>query len=217
MTVDDPARPVTDDERRGATSQVRAAAEDGRLTAAELDARLEQVQQARLHGQLRAALDGIAATGTSWPVANAPLSSVPQPSPAFQHPNRTPAGYRPDDRLVLSSGMTGEKRRGRWTIPPFLRIQPGMANITLDCREATPAAEVIDVEIGMGAANAVFVVPPGWGVNTDRLGKGIGSIKIKVARDPRPGCPLLVFHGQVGMSTLKVREENWMERRLGRS
>lgn len=214
MTVDDPARPVTDDERRGATSQLRAAAEDGRLAAAELDARLEQVQQARLHGQLQSALEGIEQRQQSWPVANAPQAPPQQPPPP-QHPANTPAGYRPDDRLVLSAGMSNEKRRGRWTVPPFLRVQPGMANVTLDCREAIPAADLIDVEIGIGAGNAVFIVPPGWGVNTDRLRKGIGSIKIKITRDASPGCPTLLFHGQLGMGDLKVREANWMERKLG--
>lgn len=217
MSMDDPARPVTDDDRRGAVTELRRAAEDGRLQPAELDARLEQVHQARLQGQLGAALKGIPTTGATWPVANAPHAPAPPPQqPSPTHPASTPAGYRPDDRLVLSAGVSNERRRGRWTVPPFLRVQPGMANVVLDCREATPAADVIDVEIGIGAGNAVFIVPPGWGVNTDRLGKGMGSIKIKVTRDASPGCPTLVFHGQLGMGDLKVREENWIERKLAK-
>lgn len=216
MSMDDPARPVTDDDRRGAVTELRRAAEDGRLQPAELDARLEQVAQARLNGQLGAALEGIPQTGATWPVANTPYAPAPQAAAQLQHPTGAPAGYRPDDRLVLSAGMTNEKREGRWTVPPFLRCQPGMANIKLDCREATPAADVIDVQIGIGAGNVVFIVPPGWGVNTDRLGKGIGSIKVRVPRNASPGCPTLVFHGQLGMGDLKVREENWIERKLAK-
>jgi hypothetical protein len=226
MNVDDPARPLTEADRAQAVSQLRRAAEDGRLSPHELDDRVARVRQARLVGELRAALDGLGPENTSagtaviWP-SSAPGRTTPSrpgtgmvpPSPALP----TPPGYRPDDRLTLSAGMSNEKRSGRWTIPPFVRTQAGFGKVRLDCRHAQPAAPVIDIEVGVGADNVVVIVPPGWGVDTDRLGKGIGTIKVKVPRDAAPGCPTLVFHGALGMSTLVVRTENWVERRLDKS
>ena len=65
MAVDDPARPITDDDRRAAVTTLRQAAEDGRLGPQDLDRRLAQVDQARLAGEglagvpPRPVLDGV--------------------------------------------------------------------------------------------------------------------------------------------------------------
>ncbi len=225
MPVDDPARPIDDEQRQAAITDLRQAAEDGRLGPRELDERLARVHAARLAGELGAALAGIrpsaaaGSTGThTWPVA-APQAVPPPPQqtppgqPAPQSRIPDPPGYRPDDRLNLSGNMSNEKRSGRWVIPPFMRAHATFSNVKLDCRDASPAAEVIDVEIGMGASTIVLVLPPGWAVNTDRLGKGMGTIKVKVPNIAAPGCPTFVLHGNVGMGTVVAREANWLERR----
>ncbi|MCA1781427.1 MAG: DUF1707 domain-containing protein [Dermatophilaceae bacterium] len=220
MSVDDPARPLEDADRTAAVSQLRRAAEDGRLAPQELDRRIAKVRDARLVGELGVALAGLPPEGSKpapviWP------SALPAQAPtAPQQPQApsasTPPGYRPDDRLALTAGMSDERRSGHWTIPPYVRLQAAFSKVKLDCRHAEAAAPVIDIEIGLGADNVVLVVPAGWGVDTDRLSKGIGTIKVKVPRAAAQGCPTLVFHGQLGASTLIVREENWVERRLDR-
>ena len=140
---------------------------------------------------------------------------APVPPPTLpQLPS--PAGYRPEDRLVGSAGMSAEKRTGPWTIPPYVRLQAGFAAVKLDCRQATTETDVVDIEIGVGASGVVVIVPEGWGVNTDRLNKGIGTIKVAVPRQAQPGCPTLMFHGQVGVGSVKVRGANWLERKFDR-
>lgn len=232
MPVDDPARPIDETERQAAVTELRRAAEDGRLDARELDERLARVHGARMAGELGSALAGLrpsAAAGSpaalTWPMAPSPAPAQPpqQPPPAgpvAAHPVPQaripdPPGYRPDDRLNLSGNMSNEKRSGRWVIPPFMRLHATFSNVKLDCREASPAAEVIDVEIGMGASTIVLVLPPGWAVNADRLGKGMGTIKVKVPTTAAPGCPTFVLHGNIGMGTVVAREANWIERRRG--
>lgn len=219
MPVDDPARPVDDAARRAAVSELRRAAEDGRLGPKELDARLARVQEARLAGELGSALDGLPPAGPigtgsgTWPVE--PSSATPPAAPRVQHPTMPlPAGFSPDDRLTMSAGWSAEKRSGRWDIPPYLRLQAGLSAVKMDCRQATPSSDVIDVEVGVGASNIVVVLPEGWGVNTDRLGKGIGNIKVKVPRAASAGSPTLVLHGQLGVGSLIVRHANWVERRM---
>ena len=138
-------------------------------------------------------------------------------SAASAHANPTlpsPPGYSPNDRLVLSGGFTDEKRSGNWVIPPYLRVQAGFANVKLDCRHADPAAPIIDVEVGVGAANVVFIVPEGWGVDTDRLGKGMGSIKVKIPRQAQSNQPTLILRGSLGVGSVIVRHENWVEKKF---
>lgn len=216
MAVDDPARPITDEDRRAAVTTLRQAAEDGRLGPQDLDRRLAQVDQARLAGELGAALAGIPpARSTTWPTTATPQGqpAAPPPQPPITPQLPQPAGYRPDDRLTLSGVWSDEKRRGEWTIPPYLRLQAGLSNVKLDCRQATPDSPIIDIEVGMGVGNTVLILPEGWGVNTDRLRKGMGTIKIKVPTAATPGNPTLVLHGQLGAGTIVVRHENWFERR----
>lgn len=228
MPMDDPARPIDDAARQSALTQLRRAAEDGRLGPQELDARLARVHEARLAGELGAALAGLdpSDAGTSavtWPVANPPLADPPVVNRPGAHPSTptgqhnpslpTPPGYHPDDRLSVTAGMSNEKRSGRWVIPPFVRLQAGFSTVKLDCRHAQPSSQIIDIEVGVGASSVVLVLPPGWGVNTDRLNKGIGTIKVKVPRIADPGCPTLVLHGSLGVGTLVVRGANWIERK----
>lgn len=219
MNVDDPARPLTDSERAAAISELRRAAEDGRLDPSALDERLERVQGARLVGELTLILAEVGTRvsdtpATVWPTG--PLAQrppPPQPEPVALPTQPTPPGYGPDDRLSLTGGMSNEKRDGRWVIPPYLRVQAGLSNVKLDCRHAHAAAPIIDIEVGVGAGNVVLVLPAGWGVDTDRLGKGIGTIKVKVPRQAEPGYPTLLVRGQLGAGTLVARSANWFERR----
>ena len=74
-------------------------------------------------------------------------------------------------------------------------------------------APVIEVEVIAGAGSITIIVPDGWAVNDDRLGKSMGTKTIKVTRTPAPGAPLLVVYGSVGMGTFKVRPPSAREQR----
>jgi hypothetical protein len=115
------------------------------------------------------------------------------------------AGYSREDPLRLDGGMSSEKRRGVWTVPPFIRINQGVGSVKLNCLEATPAAQLIEIEVIGGAGSVVLVLPDGWAVDSDRLSKAWGSKSVKVPREPAPGKPLLLIHGSLGMGSFKVR------------
>lgn len=121
-------------------------------------------------------------------------------------------GYRVDDPLVLSGGFTRERRDGVWVVPPFIRASAVAATVRIDCLRATAAEPVIDLSVSAGAATVLLVLPDGWAVNTDRLGKGLGRIVVKVAREPAPGCPVLLVHGNVGIGRFKARPASRLER-----
>jgi hypothetical protein len=92
-----------------------------------------------------------------------------------------------------------------------------MGTVKLNCLEATPAAQLIEVEVIGGAGTAVIVLPSGWGVDADRLTKSWGTKTIKVTRTPAAGMPVLLLHGGLGMGTFKVRPASDRElRRVAR-
>ncbi len=190
-------------ERDAIAAILQEAAADGRLGMDELDERLGVALQAKTYGDLEPLVADLSVE-LPWRSSGRALAPVPGPPPI---------GYTAEDPLRLDGGVSSEKRDGAWVVPPFLRISSGVGSVKLNCLRATPAAPVIDVEVIAGAGTVTIIVPAGWAVNDDRLGKSMGTKSIKVARTPAPGQPLLVLRGSVGMGTLKVRPPSKREER----
>jgi hypothetical protein len=93
-------------------------------------------------------------------------------------------------------------------------INQGVGSVKLNCLEATPAAQLIEIKVIGGTGSIVLVLPDGWAVDADRLSKAWGSKTVKVPRDPAPGKPLLMIYGSLGMGKLKVRPPNRLEQRV---
>ena len=182
---------------------LQEAAGDGRLSMAELDDRLEAALQAKTYADL----DPLVADLSVELPSHALSSSRPQ---AQRPPS---AGYSREDPLRLDGGMGSEKRAGVWTVPPFMLINQGLGSVKLNCLEATPAAQLIEVEVIGGAGSIVLVLPDGWAVDADRLSKSMGSKSVNVPREPAPGKPLLVIYGALGMGSFKVRPANRFDQR----
>ena len=193
---------VGDRERDAVAAVLQEAAADGRLSMAELDDRLDAALQAKTHADLDPLVADL---------------SVELPSQHLGRQSQTQrprsAGYSREDPLRLDGGMSSEKRRGVWTMPPFILINQGVGSVKLNCLEATPAAELIEIEVIGGAGSIVLVLPDGWAVDADRLSKSWGSKAVKVPREPAPGKPLLVIYGSLGMGSLKVRPPNRLDQR----
>jgi hypothetical protein len=190
-------------ERDAVTAVLQEAAADGRLSMAELEERLEAALRARTYADLDPLVADLS--------VELPSRTLSGGHPQVKGPPA--AGYSPEDPLRLDGGMSSEKRRGVWTVPPFIRINQGVGSVKLNCLEATPAAQLIEIEVIGGAGSVVLVLPDGWAVDTDRLAKAWGSKSVKVPREPAPGKPLLVIYGSLGMGSFKVRPANWFDRR----
>ena len=184
-------------ERDAITAILQEAASDGRLGMDELDERVETALLAKTYADLEPLVEDL---GVELPWRSPlPVGRLP----AVQGP--PPPGYSREDPLRFEGGVSSDKRQGVWVVPPFLRISSGVGTIVLNCLQASAATPVIEAEVIAGAGTVTIIVPDGWAVNDDRLGKSMGSKTIKVPREPVPGRPLLVFAGSVGMGTLKVR------------
>jgi hypothetical protein len=182
-------------ERDAVAAILQDAAADGRLGMDELDERLDVALRAKTYADLEPLVADLSAE-LPWRTGHRSVTPVVGPAPL---------GFSPEDPLRLDGGVSSEKRDGVWVMPPFLRISSGVGSVKLNCLRATAAAQVVDVEVIAGAGSVVIILPEGWGVDDDRLGKSMGSKSIKVPRAPAPGKPLLVLRGSVGMGSLKVR------------
>lgn len=189
-------------ERDAVAAVLQEAAGDGRLAMDELDERLEAALQAKTYAELEPLVADLSAD-LPW----RPRGPGAVVAPGGSHPSAYPSapGWSREDPLRLDGGVSTEKRDGVWVVPPFLRISSGAGTVKLNCLQATAGAAVIDIEVVAGAGSVTVIVPDGWAVNDDRLGKGMGSKTIKVAREPAPGHPLLLLWGGVGLGSLKVR------------
>lgn len=199
-------------ERGSAIAELRRATVDGKLTEDELAERIALAGAARTYADLDAVLADLrppeeAPAVRLQQVESYPVAPYPAPAPSG------PPGFSPTDPLLVNAGFTGAKKAGPWQIPPFLRVQALADTVRLDCLQASTVSEVIDLEVIPGAGTVVLVVPEGWGVQVDRLGKTWGSISVKVPAQASWGNPLIVVRGSVGLGTFKARGANWFDRR----
>ncbi len=163
-------------DRRDAVARIERAAAEGRLTQAEASDRLARVEPALTYADLDPLI--------------ADLPSIAPPV--------VPLGWGAANRLPIAGGMSREKREGRWEIPPYLRVSGDLGSVRLDCREAVCLSPVVDIEVSAGAGGIKIIVPDGWGVDSDLVGKGWGSVRNSAERLAEPGQPQLVLHGSAG-------------------
>lgn len=178
-------------DRRDAVARIERAAAEGRLRPAEASDRLARVEVALTYADL----DPL-------------VADLPPIAPAV-----VPLGWSPANRLPIAGGMSREKREGRWEIPPYLRLSGDLGSVRLDCREAVCLSPVVDIEVSAGAGGIKIIVPDGWGVDSDLVAKGWGSVRNTAERRPEPGQPQLVLHGSAGMGRLRVRPATRRRRR----
>lgn len=189
-------------ERQEAIVLLQRAAAEGRLTPDELDERAARAQAAVTYADLDLLF------------ADLP---VPPPSERFGQPfagsRPERPGWSPDHRLALTAGISRERRRGPWEIPPFVRVSGDFGSVLLDCRQATCLAPVIDIDVAGGAGSVRIIVPDGWGVNTEQVTKGWGTLRNRVQSQPDPGQPLLMLHGTAGVGSVRIRAATSQSRR----
>lgn len=178
---------------------------EGRLTDSELDQRMVVARAARTFLDL----DRLVA---DLPVVP-PSRQLAGPMAAGTHEQ---LGADPDHRLTITAGVSSHVRRGVWAVPAFVRLNAGIAILKVDFQQADCPHAVVDIAVMGGLGWVVLVVPEGWGVNTDRIGKGVGSVSNQVNETPRPGMPLLVLHGSSGAGSVRVRHPGWNDRRQAR-
>lgn len=175
---------VSHEDRDQVAEQLRVAAGDGRLTAEELDERLETALTARTYGELEVLL-------TDLPASPGP---VPVPVPEAK------------ELVQLKVSHSNIHRDGRWVVPRRLEVENRHGNVVLDFCNALISQPTLDLSISVGHGNIVLIVPPEVVVDLDGVSNGHGSVRQRARHDSDSPVKLMVTAtGHVRHGSLVVR------------
>ena len=130
---------------------LRVAAGEGRLTAEELDSRLEIALSARTLGEL-------ARLTTDLPT--------------------TPA-TRVKDILVVEQHGGRYLREGRWQVPARIDLRTQLCRVTLDFTQAIITSTVVRVETDMVHGKLFLITGPGMMIDADGLTLTYSKVKLR--------------------------------------
>ncbi len=179
---------------------LRIAAGDGRLTAEELDQRLDVALTARTFGELAALTTDLPAVAGS-----AAAAQLPRPKEVA--------------RIDIASGST--KRNGRWLVPQRLEVQVSSGSVTLDFTDAVISQPTLLIDAEVRSGSLTIVTKPGIVVDTNDVAVRSGSAKVKAPWGPEVPVTLRIdVSGKVGSGSIKARPPRrnlwqWLLRRPG--
>jgi class 3 adenylate cyclase len=157
---------------------LRTAAGDGRLTADELDQRLEAALTARTLADLEPLLAGL---------PSAAAVEVP-------------------DLARIKCGSGSAKRDRSWVVPRRLEVEVGSGTVRLDFRQAVIAVPELRIDARVSSGTLTLVTRPGIVVDTDDLTVSSGSVKVVPSAEHDAPVELRVkVSGQVGSGSFRSR------------
>jgi Domain of unknown function (DUF1707) len=156
---------------------LRIAAGDGRLTAEELDERLEAALTARTQRELT--------------VLTADL-------PAGPAPGLEVAAAPPKEVVRILRRGGNARRSGHWAVPRRMEIKVAGGNVRLDFTEAVITSPVLHVDADVRGGSFVIITRPGVVVDADEVEMIGGRVIIRDPEGPLPPPILRVeISGQI--------------------
>jgi Domain of unknown function (DUF1707) len=159
---------VSHEDRDQVAEVLRVAAGDGRLTADELDERLERALTARTY-------DDLAALVTDLPPAGNALAPLPGPLAAALAGAAGPA--KELVKIQVSSGQS--QRVGRWTVPARMDLKVTSGHIKVDLTEAVITQPTLHIDAEVRSGHILLVTRPGIAVDLDDVSVRSGHVKVR--------------------------------------
>jgi hypothetical protein len=144
---------------------LRVAAGDGRLTADELDERLEVALTARTYGELTALVKDLPTRGM------APGAPVPEPK----------------ELVRIDCGGSVITRDGPWIVPHRLEVQVAGGSVILDFTNAVITQPTLRIDAEVHSGSLTLVTKPGIVVDTDDVSVRGGVANVQA---PDPAAPV---------------------------
>jgi Domain of unknown function (DUF1707) len=164
---------------------LRTAAGDGRLTAEELDQRLDAALTARTYAEL-------AVLTTDLPAV--PGAAVSGPAPA------------PKDLIRFDCHSGSTKRDGRWVVPRRIEVRVTSGHVVLDFTEAVISQPSVQIDASVNSGSLTLVTKPGIQVDTDEVAINGGRVQVRPPRGPDVPVTLRIdVSGQVGAGAITAR------------
>jgi hypothetical protein len=147
---------VSHQERDRVVEELRVAAGDGRLTADELDDRLERALGARTYADLAMLTTDLPAEGADGALA----------APA-------------KDLITIDVGSGHAAREGRWTLPQRMDIKVTSGAVKLDLTEAVATRPALQLDVRVRSGQLLLVTKPGIVVDMDDVAVRSGQVKVR--------------------------------------
>jgi hypothetical protein len=186
------------EDRDAVIEALRVAAGDGRLTAEELDERLEVAFTARTYGE---------------------LATLTADLPTAVRPTATVAPVQAKDVVRIDCRSGNASRDGHWVVPKRMELKVTSGNIRLDFTEAAVTHPVLEIDAEVRSGNVIIITKPGVAVDTDDLEVRSGNVKL--AKPPWGTVPVTLkisVTGKVGSGNLVARHRRrslwaWLTRK----
>jgi hypothetical protein len=189
------------EDRDRVIEMLRVAAGDGRLTAEELDERVEIAFSARTYGEL-------AALTSDLPASRQAIAPLGPTAPAV-----------PKDLIRLEARSGSMSRVGRWVVPRRIEARVTSGNIKLDFTEAAIAHRTIDIAADVRSGNLTIITKPGIAVDADDVAIRSGNVKVKAPWGNQvPVTVQINVSGKVGSGNIVARPPrrsffDWLRRK----
>ena len=164
MADSEPGREVARSELRASHEDrdrvvelLRVSAGDGRLTAEELDERLELAMTARTYGELARLVADLPAAG----------SVVSAPTP------------RVKDVVRIDTGSGHTVRNGRWIVPQRIEARIRSGQLKLDFTQAVIAQPSLQLDAEVRSGRILLITKPGIVVDTDDVVVRSGHVRVR--------------------------------------
>src|SRR5690348_11184544 len=151
------------DDRDRVVELLRVSAGDGRLTAEELDERLEQAMTARTYGELARLVADLPAQG-----------AVVAPAAAAQ----------PKDVVRIDTRSGHVKRVDRWVVPQRMEVKVTSGHVLLDFTQAVITQPTLTLNVDVRSGHVRLITKPGIVVDTDDVTIRSGHVRVKTPWGP---------------------------------
>jgi hypothetical protein len=173
------------DDRDRVVEMLRVSAGDGRLTAEELDERLEQAMTARTYGELARLVADLPAAGSVVSPATAPRA-------------------KDVGRIDTRSGHV--KRVDRWIVPQRMEVKVTSGHVLLDFTQAVITHPTLTLDVDVRSGHVRLLTRPGIVVDADDVAIRSGGVKVKAPWGSEGPVELhIVVTGKVGSGHLVAR------------
>jgi hypothetical protein len=188
-------------DRDRVVEMLRVAAGDGRLTAEELDERLEAALTARTYTELA--------------VLTTDLPAIPDGSPA--------SVVLPEAKELvrIDCGSGSAKRDGHWVVPEKMEVLVTSGSVKLDLTEAVISTPAVRLDADVRSGSLVLITRPGIVVDTDDVAVRSGSVRVRAHSGGAPTILRVQVTGKVASGSLSARPPRrtflqWLLRRPNR-
>jgi hypothetical protein len=188
---------VSHEDRDQVAESLRVAAGDGRLTADELDERLEKALTARTYADLAVLVADLPDAGTA-------LAPLPGPLAALL-PGGT--GHAPAKDLVKIHTTSGHSTRvGRWTVPARMDLKVTSGHIKVDFTEAVITQPTLHIDADVRSGHILLITKPGIAVELDDVSVRSGHVKVRAPwGDSVPAMLRVTVAGTCGSGHILAR------------